>query len=167
MRILLICEAFRSIGGVQEVVDNLAAELLAAGHHAAILSTAFVAGRERSIRFNGECRYLEIPSRQSVSLRHLERLVRSRRPANIRNLAAAIAEFEPQLVSSHCWSWDRFPTIADACAQAGVPWVQTLYDSWGSGRMGADALSSLNDARALTALSEATKRYFEPIVPSV
>jgi phosphatidylinositol alpha-1,6-mannosyltransferase len=33
--------------------------------------------------------------------------------------------------------------------------------------MGADALSSLNDARALTALSEATKRYFEPIVPSV
>lgn len=167
MRILLICEAFRSIGGVQEVVDNLAAELSAAGHRVAILSTAFVAGPQRSIRFEGECRYLEIPSRRSLGLRHLERLLWSGSSSEIRKLVRTIAEFGPQLVSSHCWSWDRFPTVADVCAQAGVPWVHTLYDSWGIGKMGPGALSSLNHARALTALSEATRQYFEPVLPNV
>jgi glycosyltransferase involved in cell wall biosynthesis len=166
LRILLICEAFRSIGGVQEVVDNLAAEFESAGHQVAIISTPFVAAVKRSMRFNGACSYLEIPSRPPVTLRHLERMFQPRLPIQVRLLAREISSFVPQIVSSHCWSWDRFAAIADACAEAGVPWVHNLYDSWGIGKMGSAALACLASADKLSALSEATKRYFEPLVPS-
>jgi len=166
LRILLICEAFRSIGGVQEVVDNLAAEFKSAGHQVAIISTPFVAGVERSIRFSGKCSYLEIPSRPPVTRRHLERMFQPRLGVQRRLLARDISSFVPQIVSSHCWSWDRFAAIAEACAEAGVPWVHSLYDSWGSGKMGSAALACLANADRLSALSEATKRYFEPLVPS-
>ena len=166
MRILLICEAFRSIGGVQEVVDNLAAELEQEGHQVAVFSTPFIAGQARTIRFGGECRYLEIPSRRPVTLRHLERLWQARLSSEVRRLSSEIIGWQPRIVSSHCWSWDRFPTVADACRRAGVPMVHSLYDSWGGGKMGAAALRSLQAAAALTALSEATRRFFEPILPA-
>lgn len=166
MRILLICEAFRSIGGVQEVVDNLAAELEKAGHQVAIFSTPFIAGQPRTIRFAGECRYLEIPSRRPVTLRHLERLWQTRLPSEVRRLSGEIIAWQPRIVSSHCWSWDRFPTVAAACRRARVPMVHSLYDSWGGGKMGAAALRWLQGAAALTALSEATRRFFEPILPA-
>jgi glycosyltransferase involved in cell wall biosynthesis len=166
VRILLICEAFRSIGGVQEVVDNLAAELQAAGHQVAIFSTPFVAGNPRTIRFDGECRYIEIPSRRPVTLRHLERLWQPPLSSEVRQLAGAISGFRPAIASSHCWSWDRFPIVTAACRRAGVPMVHSLFDSWGGGKMGAAALRSLRGAAALTALSEATRRFFEPLLPA-
>ncbi len=166
MRILLICEAFRSIGGVQEVVDNLAAELEKAGHQIAIFSTPFIAGQARTIRFGGECRYFDIPSRRPVTLRHLERLWQTRLSSEVRRLSSEIIGWQPRVVGSHCWSWDRFPTVAAACRRAGVPMVHSLYDSWGGGKMGAAALRSLQGAAALTALSAATRRFFEPILPA-
>lgn len=166
MRILLICEAFRSLGGVQEVADNLAVELERAGQRVAVFSTPFVGGRERPIRFNGECRYLEIPSRRPVTLRHLERLWQPGLSAEVKQVAAEIMNFRPDVVSSHCWSWDRLPGVAAACRRASVPLVHSLYDSWGAGKMGAGALGSLQSAAALTALSEATRRFFEPLLPA-
>ncbi|HEY2105531.1 MAG TPA: glycosyltransferase family 4 protein [Candidatus Binataceae bacterium] len=166
MRILLICEAFRSIGGVQEVVDNLAVELEKAGHQVAIFSTSFIAGQARTIRFEGECRYLEIPSRRPVTLRHLERLWQTRLSSEVRRLSSAIVGWQPRVVGSHCWSWDRFPSVAAACRNAGVPMVHSLYDSWGGGKMGAAALRSLQGAAALTALSAATRRFFQPVLPA-
>ena len=165
MRILLICEAFRSIGGVQEVVDNLAAELAALGNEVAILSTPFVAGEPRTVRFGGECRYVEIPSQRPVTLRHPERLFQLPLSRRVRKLSAAIASFKPAIVSSHCWSWDQFPSVVAACCRAGAPLVHSLFDSWGSGTMGTAALRSLRGAAALTALSEATRRFFEPLLP--
>ncbi|HUA35503.1 MAG TPA: glycosyltransferase family 4 protein [Candidatus Binataceae bacterium] len=165
MRILLLCEAFRSIGGVQEVVDNLAAELAALGNDVAILSTPFVAGEPRTIRFSGECRYVGIPSRRPVTLRHPERLLRLPLSLRVRELSNAIADFRPTVVSSHCWSWDQFPAVVAACQRAHLPLVHSLFDSWGSGTMGTAALSALRGAAALTALSEATRRFFEPLLP--
>ena len=165
MRILLICEAFRSIGGVQEVVDNLAAELAPRGNDVAILSTPFVAGEPRTIRFIGECRYVEIPSQRPVTLRHPERLLQLPLSLRVRELSDAIADFKPTVVSSHCWSWDRFPAVVAACRRARVPLAHSLFDSWGSGTMGTAALRSLRDAAALTALSEATRRFFVPLLP--
>jgi glycogen(starch) synthase len=166
VRILLICEAFRSLGGIQEVVDNLAVELEKAAQEVIIFSTPFVAGQERPLRFGGECRYLEIPSRRPVTLRHLERLWQPPVSPEVRQLANEILDVQPQVVSSHCWSWDRFPAVVTACRRAGIPLVHSLYDSWGKGKMGAAALRSLQAAAALTALSEATRRFFEPLLPA-
>jgi hypothetical protein len=50
MRIALICEAFRSIGGIQEVVDNLAGQMLAAGHAVAIFATPYVTPNAERVR---------------------------------------------------------------------------------------------------------------------
>lgn len=166
MRILLICEAFRSLGGIQEVVDNLAVELEKAAQDVIIFSTPFAAGQERPIRFGGECRYLEIPSRRPVTLRHLERLWQPPVSSEVKRMAGEIIGVAPQVVSSHCWSWDRFPAVVTACRRAGIPLVHSLYDSWGEGKMGAAALRSLQGAAALTALSEATRRFFEPLLPA-
>ncbi len=166
MRILIICEAFRSLGGVQEVVDNLAAELELAGHQVAVYSTPSVSGMERTTRFRGELRCLGIPSRRPVTLRHLERLWPVRFSSEARRLMGEIIAWRPQIVSSHCWSWDRFPTVADVCQQAGVAMVQSLYDSWGRGKMDTGALHSLRGAAALTALSEATRGFFANLLPA-
>lgn len=166
MRILLISEAFRSIGGVQEVVDNLAAEMDGAGHQVAVFSTPSISGGSRTVRFNGECRELEIPSRRPVTLRHLERLWQTRWSAEVKRLTGQIIAWNPHIVSSHCWSWDRFPAVAAACRKAGVPLVHSLYDSWGGGKMGVAALRSLQGAAALTALSASTRRFFEPVFPA-
>jgi len=165
VRILLICEAFGSIGGVQEVVDNLAAELSAAGQQVAIVSSPESGARTRTIRFGGECRYMEIPSRRPLTLRHLERLWPQSVSSQMRQFSAAIAALRPDVVSSHCWSWDRFPAVAAGCRRAGVALVHSLFDSWGRGKMGAAALRSLRGAAAIVALSEATRRFFEPILP--
>jgi glycogen(starch) synthase len=166
VRILLICEAFRSLGGVQEVVDNLAVELEKAAQQVIVFSTPFVDGQERPIRFGGECRYLEIPSRRPVTLRHLERLWQPSLSSDVKQVANEIRDVQPQVVGSHCWSWDRVPAVAAACRRAGVPMVHSLYDSWGGGKMGGAALRSLQGVAALTALSEATRRFFEPLLPA-
>jgi glycosyltransferase involved in cell wall biosynthesis len=166
VRILIISEAFRSIGGVQEVVDNLAAELELAGHQVGVFSTPLAAGKERPARFSGEFRSIEIPSRRPVTLRHLERLWQAGFASEAKRLTAEIVAWRPQIVSSHCWSWDRFPAVVGACQKAGVPMVHSLYDSWGRGKMGAGALRSLQGAAALTALSEATRRFFANLLPA-
>jgi glycosyltransferase involved in cell wall biosynthesis len=166
VRILVLSEAFRSLGGVQEVVDNLAAELDNAGHQVAVFSTPPVDGRQRVTRFFGEYREIEIPSRRPVTLRHLERLWQPGLWAGIRRLGAAISAWQPQVVSSHCWAWDRFPAVVAACRDSGVPLVHSLYDSWGAGRMGTDALRCLEGAAALTALSAATRDFFAQLLPS-
>lgn len=164
MRILLLIEAFRSIGGIEEVVDNLAVELMKAGHTAAVVSTPCVpAGCERTPRAQVECIYLEICGRKPVTLRHPERLFR--RPRGVDELAAVIRRWKPDVVSSHECEWDKFPTIAEACTAVRVPLVQSLYDWRGCGKLGNSALRVLDGAAALTALSNATRRHFERLLP--
>jgi glycosyl transferase family 4 len=164
MRILLIVEAFRCIGGIEEVVDHLAFEFSRHGHHVAVLSTPYVpAGCERIPLAQVECLYSEIPGRKISSLRHPERLFR--RPPGVAELSRMIGGWRPDVVSSHEWQWDKFPTIGDACRNANAPFVQSLYDWRGRGKLGDSPLRALNRAAALTALSHATRRYFEPLVP--
>jgi phosphatidylinositol alpha-1,6-mannosyltransferase len=166
VRILILSEAFRSLGGVQEVIDNLAAELESMGHEAAVFSTAPIDGKQRTTRFGGEYREIEIPSRRPVTLRHLERLWQPGLSAGVKRLAAEISAWQPQIASSHCWAWDRFPAVVMACRDAGVPLVHSLYDSWGAGKMGTDALRCLEGAAALTALSNATRDFFAQLLPA-
>jgi glycosyltransferase involved in cell wall biosynthesis len=158
MRILQIVEDFHAIGGIQEMVDHISEELIAIGHDVAIVSTPYVTpGAERLSRTSAECTLAEIPGSKAVTLRHLERLVRQ--PVAT-ELIAEIRRIKPDVINSHIWTWDKFMSVAIACRRVRVPMVQSLYDSWGQGKLGRGALRSLNYAAALTALSEATKGQF-------
>jgi glycosyltransferase involved in cell wall biosynthesis len=158
MRILLVVEDFRAIGGIQEVVDFLSQEFIALGHQVAIISTPYVTpGAERTPGTSAECTFLEIPGSKVVTLRHLERLLRQPVAAE---LIAEIRRFRPDLINSHIWTWDKFMSVGVACVRARVPLVQSLYDSWGQGKLGRGALRALKYAAGLTALSQATKTQF-------
>jgi glycogen(starch) synthase len=155
---MLIVEDFRAIGGIQEVVDHLSEELIAIGHQVAIVSTPYVTpGAERTPRTTAGCALVEIPGHKALTIRHLERLWRQP-PAT--DLIAEIRRLRPEVTNSHVWTWDKFMSVAIACRRARVPMVQSLYDSWGQGKLGRGALRSLKYAAALTALSEATKAQF-------
>jgi glycosyltransferase involved in cell wall biosynthesis len=158
MRILLIVEDFYAIGGIQEVVDHLSEELIALGHQVSIVSTPYTTpGADRIPVTSAECILAPIPGHKAVTLRHLERLVRQ--PV-AEELIAQIRRIRPEIINSHVWTWDKFMSVAIACRRARVPLVQSLYDSWGQGKLGRGALRSLKYAAALTALSEATRTQF-------
>jgi glycosyltransferase involved in cell wall biosynthesis len=158
MRILLVVEDFRAIGGIQEVVDYLSDELIALNHQVAIVSTPYITpGAERVPRTSAEYTFLEIPGAKAVTLRHLERLIRQPLATE---LIAQINRIRPAIVNSHVWTWDKFMSVAIACRRARVPLVQSLYDAWGQGKLGRRALRAFKYAAALTALSEATKAQF-------
>jgi len=155
---MLIVEDFRAIGGIQEMVDHVSAELIAIGHQVAIVSTPYVTpGAERLPSTSAECAMLAIPGYKAVTLRHPERLWRQPLAAE---LIAEIRRFSPDVINSHVWTWDKFMSVAIACRRASVPLVQSLYDSWGQGKLGRGALRSLKYAAALTALSAATRAQF-------
>ncbi len=158
MRILLVVEDFRAIGGIQETVDHLSQEFVALGHQVAIVSTPYVTpGAKRTPRTAVECAFVEIPGSKAVTLRHLERLFRQ---PLAKELISEIRRFRPELINSHIWTWDKFMSVGIACVHARIPLVQSLYDSWGQGKLGHGALRALKYAAGLTALSEATKTQF-------
>ncbi|MBE3604161.1 glycosyltransferase family 4 protein [bacterium] len=161
MRILMAAEDFAAIGGIQELVDRLAVELLAMGHQVEIFSTPHVTpGLERTPATPAAIVYGEIPGRKAISLRHPERLWRQ---PIADELITRIRAFRPDLVNSHLWTWDKIPSVADAARRTKTPFVQSLYDSWGVGKLGRRAMRSLNRAAGLTALSRATRDYFARI----
>jgi glycosyltransferase involved in cell wall biosynthesis len=162
VKIALLCGAFRSLGGVQEIVDHLAVEFSNLAHTVVVVSTPYIAsGSERAPQFR-ECVYLPIDGCKPVSWRHPERLLKLSPMGPLRDF---LCRWRPQIVNSHLWEWDKFPTAAKACRAAEVPFVLSLYDSWGRGRFGEQALSALNQADALTALSFATRDYFKSLWP--
>jgi glycosyltransferase involved in cell wall biosynthesis len=155
LRILLVCQAFRSIGGVQEVVDNLAVELTRLGQTVGIVASPYIEpGCERAVGADAECFYMEIPSYKPATWRHPERLLRA---PSIRALVECFRRWNPDVVNSHTWDWDKIPPMVKACRSLGVPLIQTLYDEWGAGKMGARALESLREAAQSVALSNATR----------
>ncbi|HZP44900.1 MAG TPA: glycosyltransferase family 4 protein [Candidatus Binataceae bacterium] len=158
MRIALILEDFGAIGGIQEVVDNLAVEFARAGHTTTIISTPHVtAGCAREPRSTAERFLVELPGQKALTLRHPERLWRQPRvPA----LAEYLARWRPAIVNSHVWTWDKLLTVAREVRRSGIPFVQTLHDSWGRGTLGNKALTMLGNADALTAVSAATREFF-------
>ena len=163
MRVLFAAEDFRAIGGIQELVDRLAVELLAMGHQVEIFSTPHVTpGLERTPAAPAGIVYGDIPGRKAINLRHPERLWRQ--PA-AEELIERIRAFRPDLVNSHLWTWDKIPTVAGAARRTRTPFVQSLYDSWGSGKLGRGALRSLKRAAGIVALSRATRDYFSGFAP--
>jgi len=172
MRVLMLVEGYNAVGGIAEIVDSLAFELNRAGHTAAILSTrdleAERSGYERHPQPGIECIYEEIWNRKPLGLRHLEALVRIPWHARFGGFAHVLRFWRPDVVNSHLWAWDRYPTVMSACRSAAVPMVQSLHvtDERGRGRMGERGLRALEQAAAIVAGSAATRDYFAAKLPA-
>lgn len=168
----MLVEGYNAVGGIAEIVDSLAVELNRAGHNAAILSTrdlqAARSGYERHPRPGIECIYQEIWNRKPVGLRHLEALVRIPWHARFGGLAQLLRLWRPDVVNSHLWAWDRYPTVMSACRGVAVPFVQSLHvtDERGRGRLGDRALHSLEKSAAIIAGSSATRDFFAAKLPA-
>src|SRR5437588_12256382 len=80
LRILLVLEAFNALGGIAEIVDAIAGQLVRLGHQVFIASTfdrqAREQGHERVASGAAECIYVDIWNRKPLSMRHLEALWR-------------------------------------------------------------------------------------------
>jgi glycosyltransferase involved in cell wall biosynthesis len=171
VRILLLVEGYNAVGGIAEIVDNLAAEFIKLGHLVVVASTAdrepLIESRRRVARPEVACTFLRIPSRKPFSLRHLERLIRV--PIEIRRggLARLITSWRPNVVNSQILLWDRYPTIVETCKHAGVPLVQSFHvsDPRGNGRLGLRGLRALASTDAFVAGSAATRNYFSSLLP--
>jgi glycosyltransferase involved in cell wall biosynthesis len=172
MRVLMLVEGYNALGGIAEIVDSLAVEFTRAGHTAAILSTrdlhAQRAGYERHPHPGIECIYDEIWNRKPVGLRHLETLVRIPWHARFGGLAQVLRAWRPDVVNSHLWAWDRYPTVMSACHVAAVPMIQSLHvtDERGRGRLGERGLQVLEQSSAIIAGSAATRQFFAAKVPT-
>ncbi len=165
MRILLLCTQFRFIGGIAEFVDNLASEMLLAGHHVEVACTHYgVAGTEREPLSRLPVHSLRIPATKRPSLRHPERLLRLRRG---HELAELLRRVRPDVVNSHVNQWNKLAAIADEARLAGVPLVQTLQDCYGGDWSYPAALKALAGATAVCVLTESVRsglaKFYPPI----
>jgi len=166
MRVLMLVEGYNAVGGIAEIVDSLAVELNRAGHTAAILSTrdyhAERSGYERHSRPGIECIYQEIWNRKPLGLRHLEALVKIPWYARFGGLAHVLRFWRPDVVNSHLWAWDRYPTVMSACRSAALPMIQSLHvtDERGRGSLGERGLHALERAAAIIAGSAAARDFF-------
>jgi len=165
LKILLVVEAFNSIGGAIELVDHLSANLAVRGHRVLIASTRAAGDNERVPAAGVECVYLPIRGRKPLSWRHLERLWREPLLPRRSELAALIARWQPDLVSGHTCHWDTFPTLASVCRITRVAWVHSLYDWRDQGRRAFANLPALKRAAGLIAISQASKDAFASRFP--
>ncbi|HTY56357.1 MAG TPA: glycosyltransferase family 4 protein, partial [Candidatus Binataceae bacterium] len=171
LRILLLVEGYNALGGIAEVVDSLAVELTRVGHTVSVVSTLDRRARrnahERVARSGIDCTYFEIWNRKPLSLRHLETLFKVPFHTRWGELARFIRQWRPDVVNSHLWAWDRYPTVIGACRAAAVPMIQTFHvsDDRGRGRLGERGLRALDAASAIVAVAAATRDHFAKLLP--
>ena len=164
MRILLICEAFRALGGLREAVDSLAREYLQRGHQVAVASVYAPYKEDRVIRANVECFPIRVPRWKPITWRHPERFFRRPDPSE---LVRVIQDWKPDVVNVHGGVWEKFPTIIGACRSSNVPVVISFQSASYAGTWGIKALGALRQCAALTAVSQAAKEYMMHLAPAV
>ncbi len=162
MRILLVCEAFRALGGLREAVDSLAREYLALGHDVAVASVRAPYREDRKIRANVECFPIDVPRWKPVTWRHPERFFRRVDPVELKKVLHA---WRPDVVNVHGGVWERFPTMIHACRAERIPIVVSFQSASYAGTWGEKALASLRFAGGLTAVSQAAKDYLQALAP--
>jgi glycosyltransferase involved in cell wall biosynthesis len=168
LSIAMLCESFGALGGVAQVVEDLAAEFAGAGHRVAIISNRH---RGNSIARPPnpavEQVWVELPRAKPISWRHLERLL----PRRAAELAAFLKRWRPDVLNIHGVLRDRLPAVLDACHEIEVPLVQSFHlvpqPFSGDPKMvkveEREARSVLRAARAITFLCAAGKERFEQI----
>ncbi len=162
MRILLVCEAFQALGGLREAVDSLACEFLRASHSVAVASVYAPYRNDRIVRAKVDCFPIKLPRWKPVTWRHPERFFRRPNPAELKSV---ISDWRADVVNLHGGVWERFPMVIAACRAAGASAVITFQSASYAGTWGVQALGSLKDAAALTAVSEGAKGYLQDLSP--
>lgn len=159
----MICESFRRLGGVAQIVEELAAELAVAGHATAIASNASAdVILSRPARNGVEYFDVDLPRQKPVTWRHPERLFR---PAVATDLVGVFEAWKPDLANIHGGLRDRFPPVIAACSAARVPIVQSIHLAPERGLSPAYAIAAMSAARDIVFPSEFVKGEFEKIAP--
>jgi glycosyltransferase involved in cell wall biosynthesis len=166
----MLCESFGALGGVAQIVEDLAAAFARAGHRVAIVSNLHKGSSILQRQNPGvEQVWVDLPRAKPWSLRHPERLWR--RPSAT-DLATFLRRWMPDVVNIHGGLRDRFPAVLNACRQTGVPIVQSFHLVPQAFHEAADATRlqkfssiALGAARAITFPSTAVKERFQEISP--
>jgi glycosyltransferase involved in cell wall biosynthesis len=161
----MLCESFGALGGVAQIVEELACEFARAGHRVAVVSNTHKGGAiARPQNPSVEQVWVDLPRVKPISLRHPERLFRRN---NAPQLAAFIRQWAPDLINIHGGLRDRFPPVLKACAQTKLPIVQSfhLVPEWRDHSPDDVRLNKLSNivlraARAITFPSIAVKQGF-------
>jgi len=125
MSIAMLCDSFGALGGVAQIVEDLAGEFSRAGHRVAIVSNPHKSGGiARRHNPAVEQVWVDLPRAKPLSLRHPERLLR--RPA-APHLAGFIGRWAPDVLNIHGGLRDRFPAVLRACKETRVPLVQSFH----------------------------------------
>jgi glycosyltransferase involved in cell wall biosynthesis len=161
MRIMLVCEAYLSIGGVAEIVDNLAVEFGGMNHDISVVSNPVQGATIRVPCARAEYFAVRIPRHQPVTWRHPERILHRRSP---REFLELIHRWRPEVVNLQGPLWARLPAALDACLQAKVPTVLSLHDLASNSTPEKTAVRSIERARSVTFLSHATRASFASLM---
>ncbi len=170
LRIALLCESFGALGGVAQIVEDLALQFAAAGNRVAIISNVHKGPKMvRRQHWSIEQAWVDLPRDKPFSLRHPERLLRR---ADAPQLLGFLRNWRPHVLNVHGGLRDRFPPVLEACQAAGVPLVQSFHlvpeqsrgDSQSS-RMQRFNTAALRAASAITFPSRAVKEAFIKIWP--
>ncbi len=123
LSILMLVEGYNAVGGIAEIVDSIAVELIRRGHRVGIISTfdrnAHDNHYERSARAGVECTYLEIPDRRPFTLRHLERFLRPSFYTRQRELIHLMRRWRPDVVNSQPLRMGPLPQRAERVPRSG------------------------------------------------
>ncbi|MGO9056812.1 MAG: glycosyltransferase family 4 protein [Candidatus Binataceae bacterium] len=171
MRILLLVEQCNAVGGIAEAVEGLALKFIGYGHAVMVGSTLDPGARdnhyERVPAGHVDCTYIDIWNRKPLTHRHLETLYRIPYNARFGDLARLLRSWRPDIVNSHLYAWDRYPTVMSACRSARLPLVQSFHvaDDRGRGRLGLKGLASLAQARGFTTTCARARDYFARLLP--
>jgi glycosyltransferase involved in cell wall biosynthesis len=166
----MLCESFGNLGGVPQIVEDLAAQYARTGHRVAIISNPHKGQRLARRQSPGvEQVWLDLPRTKPFSWRHPERLWRR---CTAPELAAFLRRWRPDLINIHGGLRDRFPAVLAACTQSRLPIVQSFHlvpepfcENGQAAREKAFASSALHSAAAITFPSTAVMRGFSQIWP--
>jgi glycosyltransferase involved in cell wall biosynthesis len=166
----MLCDSFGALGGVAQIVEDLATEFARIGHRVAIVSNPHK-GRSLARQQNPavEQVWIDLPRAKPFSLRHPERLWRRSTAAH---LTAFIRRWAPDLLNIHGGLRDRFPAVLAACRRTEVPIVQSFHlvpkpfdEAAETARLKKFSSMALCAARAITFPSCAVKEGFQEISP--
>jgi glycosyltransferase involved in cell wall biosynthesis len=163
LRVAMLCESFGELGGVAQIVEDLAAEFARASHRIAIVSnpeTRQALARPQNPAV--EQVWLQLPRSKPTSWRHPERFLRR---ADAEGLLAFLRQWRPDLLNIHGGLRNRFPAVIAACHAAGVPLVQSFH-LVPTSRSEHSAMA-LRAADAVTFASTAIKQGFEELSSAV
>jgi glycosyltransferase involved in cell wall biosynthesis len=168
MSIVMLCESFHALGGVAQIVQELAVQFARAGHRVAIVSNpqrgkSFARKQAPAV----EQVWIELPRIKPFSLRHPERLWQRRTAPE---LLAFLRRWQPDLINIHGGLRDRFPAVLAASTRAQVPIIQSFHlvpepsrEQADAARLNCFSSMALRLASAITFPSNAVKDRFQQI----